>query len=292
MKGIYSMEINDLRIFQMVAYEKSISKAALNLGYAQSNITMRIKLLESELKTTLFIRNNKGAIITSQGEKLLKYADKIINLVDEAYEEFIIPKINCKLKIGATQTISASQLPKLFTLFHEENPTISLELKTEKKEALLDNLIKGDLDGAFIYDNYTSAQVMEVFSFKEEFALISSINIDDTSNITAPIIVATDGNCPYRNILKKWFTINNAKPTNIIEFDTLEAILKGISEGLGVSLLPKSILPKKHNFNVYDLKDYFNELTIKFVVNKNIQINDSLKSFIAISNKYITNFFQ
>lgn len=286
------MEINDLRIFQMVAYEKSISKAALNLGYAQSNITMRIKLLESELKTTLFIRNNKGAIITSQGEKLLKYADKIINLVDEAYEEFTLPKTNCKLKIGATQTISASQLPKLFTLFHEKNPTISLALKTEKQDVLIDSLIKGNLDGAFVYNNYTSSQVMEVFSFKEEFALISSINIDDTSNITAPIIVATDINCPYRNLLKKWFTISNSKPTSIIEFDTLESILKGISEGLGVSLLPKSILPKKHNFYVYDLKDYFNELTIKFVVNKAIQINNSLKSFIDISNKYITNSFQ
>lgn len=286
------MEINDLRIFQMIAYERSISKAALNLGYAQSNITTRIKLLESELKTTLFIRNNKGAIITSQGEKLLKYAEKIINLVDEAYEEFTLPKTNYKLKIGATQTISASQLPKLFTLFHEKNPTISLALKTEKQEVLLDSVIKGNLDGAFIYDKYTSVHVMEVFSFKEEFALISSIKIDDTNNITVPIIVATDINCPYRNLLKKWFTVNNSKTTNIIEFDTLEAILKGISEGLGISLLPKSILPKKHNFYVYALKDHFNELTIKFVVNKSIQFNDSLKSFIDISNKYIANSFQ
>lgn len=40
MKGFCTMEINNLRIFQAVAYEKSISKAALKLGYAQSNITM------------------------------------------------------------------------------------------------------------------------------------------------------------------------------------------------------------------------------------------------------------
>lgn len=282
------MEINDLRIFQMVAYEKSISKAASNLGYAQSNITMRIKLLESELKATLFIRNNKGATITSQGEKLLKYADKIIKLVDEATEEFIMPNINSKLTIGATQTISASRLPKLFALFHKRNPTISLALKTEKQELLLDKVIKGEIDGSFIYGEYTSCKCKEILSFKEEFALISSININDISKITTPIIVTTDTNCPYRQLLEKWFTSNNVNPATIIEFDTLESILKGVAEGLGVSLLPKSILPKNHNLYVYDLRDDFKELSIKFIVNENKKFNDSLKSFIDIAKEYLT----
>lgn len=92
------MEINDLRIFQMVAYEKSISKAALNLGYAQSNITMRIKVLENELNTTLFTRNNRGVILTPNGEKLLQYTDKIITLVDEVTEEFSSSKISENVK--------------------------------------------------------------------------------------------------------------------------------------------------------------------------------------------------
>jgi len=278
------MEINDLRIFQVVAHERSISKAALKLGYAQSNITMRIKVLENKLNTTLFSRNNKGTIITPQGEKLLKYADKILELIDEVTEEFLPAKIESKLKIGATQTISASILPKLFTLFHDEYPTTSLVLKTEKQEALLDMLMKGELDGAFISGENASSKVKEVFSFKEEFALISSISINDTINLTIPIIVNSDTNCPYRKIIKKWFIYNNSKPTTIIEFDTLESILKGIAEGLGVSLLPKSILPKNNTFFVYDLGDEFNELTIRFIVNKGIQINAFLKSFISIAN--------
>ena len=100
MKGFYNMEINDLRIFQTVAYEKSISKAALKLGYAQSNITMRIKLLENKLNTTLFIRNNKGTIITSNGEKLLKYADKILQLIDEVNERFrVMTDVFCRSHI-------------------------------------------------------------------------------------------------------------------------------------------------------------------------------------------------
>lgn len=283
------MEINDLRIFQVVAYEKSISKAASKLGYAQSNITMRIKLLENKLNTTLFIRNNKGTIITSKGEKLLKYADKILEIIDEVNEEFLPAKIESKLKIGATQTISASILPKLFTLFYEENPATSLVLKTEKQEVLLDMLINNELDGAFIFGENTSSKVKEVFSFKEEFVIVSSILINDTSNLTTPIIVNSDTNCPYRKLLEKWLIYNNSKPTTIFEFDTLESILSGISECLGISLLPKSILPKNNNFFVYDLGDEFNKLIIKFVVNKDIQINAFLKSFISMANGCIGN---
>jgi len=276
------MEINDLRIFQMVAYEKSISKAALNLGYAQSNITMRIKVLENELNTTLFTRNNRGVTVTPNGEKLLEYADKIIALVDEATEEFSPSKISSKLTIGATQTISASRLPKLFALFYDKNPSVSLVLKTEKQEVLLDKLSKHELDSAFIYDEYPSIKFKEVFSFMEETVLISSTPIKDINNITTPIIVNTDNYCPYGKHLKKWFAINLSTPVNILEFDTLESILNGVNSGLGVSLLPKN-----NDFHVYDLGEDFKKLKLKFVVNDHVKLNASLKSFIDISKEYI-----
>lgn len=282
------MEINDLRIFQTVAYEKSISKAALILGYAQSNITMRIKLLENELNTTLFIRNNKGTIITSNGEKLLKYADKILALIDEVNDEFLSSKITSTIRIGATQTISASILPKLFSLFYEQNPEVSLALKTEKQEVLLDMIIKGELDGAFIYSEISSSKIKKVITFKEELALVSSLKINDISNLTSPIIITSDTNCPYRKTLQKWLINNNCKPITIIEFDSLESILKGVGEGLGISLLPKSILSENNNFFIYDLNNEFSKLEIKFIVNKNLQINTLLKNFINITNSYLS----
>lgn len=284
------MEINDLIIFQTVAYEKSISKAALKLGYAQSNITMRIKLLESSLNTTLFIRNNKGTIITSNGEKLLKYADKILELINEVNNEFLPSKISSTIKIGATQTISASILPKLFSLFYEKNPEVSLILKTDTQKYLSDMIIKNELDGAFISGEISSSKIKKVITFKEKLALISSINIDDINNLPAPIIVNSDSDCPYRKLLQKWLVKNNYDSAAIIEFDSLESILRGIDEGLGISLLPKSILPKNNNFFIYDLKDEFDELEIKFIVNKNLPVNPLLKNFINIANSYISNF--
>ena len=72
------MESLELRIFREVAYAKSITRAAENMGYVQSNVTAHIKKLEAELNTTLLIRNNKGVALTQDGERLLLQAEKII----------------------------------------------------------------------------------------------------------------------------------------------------------------------------------------------------------------------
>lgn len=54
------MDAGDLKIFQAVAREGSISKAALALNYVQSNVTTRIKQLETQLQVPLFHRSNRG----------------------------------------------------------------------------------------------------------------------------------------------------------------------------------------------------------------------------------------
>ncbi|WP_434120853.1 helix-turn-helix domain-containing protein [Salinicoccus roseus] len=54
------MEIKDLRIFQSVAEAGSISKGAKALNFVQSHVTARIKALETELDTQLFLRHSRG----------------------------------------------------------------------------------------------------------------------------------------------------------------------------------------------------------------------------------------
>lgn len=48
------MELSDLKVFQAIAEEGSISRAAEKLDYVQSNVTMRLRRLEEELGVLLF----------------------------------------------------------------------------------------------------------------------------------------------------------------------------------------------------------------------------------------------
>ncbi len=69
------IESGDLKIFQAVAREGSITKAAQSLNYVQSNVTARIQVMERNLKLPLFIRTNRWMTLTPAGEILLKYAN-------------------------------------------------------------------------------------------------------------------------------------------------------------------------------------------------------------------------
>ncbi len=81
------MDSNLLKVFVEVVKEKSITKAAINLNFAQSNITSRIKQLEKSIGTVLFHRVPKGVVLTKEGEKLYPYAIEIVKKIELANNE-------------------------------------------------------------------------------------------------------------------------------------------------------------------------------------------------------------
>ena len=54
------MDINDLKIYKMVAEEENISKTSIKSGFAQSTITNKIKKMENHFGTSFFYRNVTG----------------------------------------------------------------------------------------------------------------------------------------------------------------------------------------------------------------------------------------
>lgn len=65
-----NIDINDIRSFVNVAELKSISAAAQKMNYLQSNMTAKIKKIESHYNRQLFIRKPKGVELTESGMQL------------------------------------------------------------------------------------------------------------------------------------------------------------------------------------------------------------------------------
>lgn len=78
------MNSTSLNLFKTVAETGSITAAARNLHCVSSNVTTRLKQLESSLDVSLFVREKNRLHITPEGELLLRYANKILALLDEA----------------------------------------------------------------------------------------------------------------------------------------------------------------------------------------------------------------
>ncbi|MGD9951478.1 MAG: LysR family transcriptional regulator [Burkholderiales bacterium] len=77
------MDIKDLRYFIAVYEEGGFARAGVLLDTVQSNVSARIRRLEIALGVQLFERHRRGIVVTDRGEKLYRYAKRVIALMDE-----------------------------------------------------------------------------------------------------------------------------------------------------------------------------------------------------------------
>ncbi len=82
------MTLQQLNYVVKIAETKSMNKAAKELYVTQSALSSTIKSLEDELGTEIFIRTNRGMVLTTDGEKLLSYAKQIVKMTDMITEKF------------------------------------------------------------------------------------------------------------------------------------------------------------------------------------------------------------
>ncbi|MCH5586079.1 LysR family transcriptional regulator [Shimazuella sp. AN120528] len=234
------MENNDLRIFRAVAHEGSITKAAQSLGYVQSNVTARMQHLEKELKTTLFYRK-RGMMLTPSGEKLLDYAERILQLLEEAHKALNDDlKPAGRLAIGAYYTVSAFHLPKILVDYHTTYPEVELSLETDVSTVLIDKVNHFQLDCAFVASSVKDDRIVEELVHEDELLLITNPANENLKDICKqPFLMNTKG-CLHRDRLENWLNLNGITSFRYMEFNQMEAILRGVIAGLGSTLVPKS----------------------------------------------------
>ena len=132
--------MRSLEIFRTVAVEGSITKAALKLNRVQSNISTRIKQLEQSLQKNLFLRQNRGLTLTPDGELLLSYAERLLQLSLEATEALNEGKPSGVLRIGTMESTAAARLPEILSRYHRHYPDVEIELETDTARGLLEQL--------------------------------------------------------------------------------------------------------------------------------------------------------
>ncbi|MBO7742654.1 LysR family transcriptional regulator [Paenibacillus sp. MWE-103] len=280
------MESGELRVFQAVAREGSITKAAARLGYVQSNVTARIRQLEAELGTPLFHRHNRGMLLSSAGTTLLAYAERIVGMLDEAVKALTSnEKPAGPLAIGSTQTAAAVRLPRLLTAYYARYPDVRLSVATGHTEDMIERVLRYELDGAFIGADCDHPELQSVPAFTEELAIGAHPSVGTLEEaVERPILVFARG-CSYRDILEVWMREHAPARTPVMEFGTLEAIIGGVTAGLGISLLPLSVVRKQREdglIRVFPLDERHRLMTTAFITRKDAFASSALTAFMAM----------
>ena len=83
------MTLQQLKYVITVAEKGTVSEAAKTLFISQPSLTNAIKELENELQIEIFIRTNKGVIVSNEGEEFLGYARQIIEQTQLLEDKYI-----------------------------------------------------------------------------------------------------------------------------------------------------------------------------------------------------------
>jgi DNA-binding transcriptional LysR family regulator len=251
------MDLSDLRIFTTVVREGGVTRAAEKLNRVQSNVTTRIRQLEEDLDVALFIREGKRLHLAPAGQALLGYADRLLALADEARASLRDPRPRGLFRLGSMESTAAVRLPKALNEYHRLHPEVTLELRTGNPQELATAILAGELDAALVAEPIADAPFEKAFAFEEEPVIVSAAGHRRVGKKQFPAtIVAFEHGCPYRKRLESFYASRGEMPERTVELTSYHAMLGCVVAGMGIALLPKSVLstfPESKRLTVHRL---------------------------------------
>ena len=135
-----------LRTFVAIAETGNFSTAAEVVLRTPSAVSMQIKKLEEQLKTTLFLRDARSVSLTQNGEILLSYARRMLALSNEAVSRFMMPDLSGVVRLGAPDDIAERLLPRILKSFADQFPSIMVDVTVDMSGALRKRVEEQRLD--------------------------------------------------------------------------------------------------------------------------------------------------
>ncbi|KKK40000.1 LysR family transcriptional regulator [Mesobacillus campisalis] len=276
------MEFKDLEIFQAVAEQGTITGAAKQLNYVQSNLTARIHKLETELNTPLFNRHRRGMSLTPEGKKLLTYSQRILSLTEEmkqAVQNQTEP--SGKLEIGTVETVI--HLPKILSSYIQNYQNVDLSIYTGVTETLQRKVLNHKLDGAFVTESNFHPDLVAHQVFQEELVLISDPSASSLEELKEKPFLCFSKGCGYRARLENWYKDENIAPKRVMEFGTLETILQSVKMGLGVTFVPRSAvvhLEQNGLITCHSLPEKYSTINTLFIRRADTYLTATIEKFI------------
>jgi DNA-binding transcriptional LysR family regulator len=239
------MEIADLKTLVSVVDNGSITLAAKELNRVPSGITNRILHLEESLGVQLFLREKKRLLVTPHGQELCVYAKKILHLLSEAETRLTGSEPGGRLRIGAMESTIAARLPEPLAKLHAQHADLHLEITAGTSRSLYKMLLENRLDAIFIADPPHDERTEHVRVFTEELIFVSPVAtspILEPSDIAEATVLTFKDGCSYRRRLLSWFKAYGMEPKRIAELTSYHAIMGGAAAGMGVGIVPVSVL--------------------------------------------------
>lgn len=240
------MELSQLETFLMVVSERSFSRAAARLHRTQPAVSQVVRKLEEEIGEQLFERASRDGTLTTAGEVLREYAERLLRLRNEASSalEEVRSLERGRLTLAANEYTCLYLLPVLDE-FRRQCPQISISVQRSLASRIPDEVQRRMIELGVVSFKPEDEQLDAIAVYSDQLAFVvhprhalareKKVRIRD---LGAENFVAHNIPSPRRKQVEDAF-VKHKTPLNIgIELPSLEAIKRFVATGNGVAFVP------------------------------------------------------
>lgn len=244
------MDIKALKTFQTIVNLGSFHRAAEELNYAQSTVTMQMQKLESDAGVQLIERGKQmcltetGRILYEQSLHIVKDMERLKSTLDDLKSGEA-----GSVRLGVTDPTASYRLPRILEHFFRTFPKIEVSINIASTANLSEQILHGDLDIALCSAPELGKGLYFEPLFTEEFMLLiperhplASQEKIVPGDLLAHRLLITAAHCPYRKKLESVLRDSGGPPMNTMEIGSMTALKYFVESGLGIALVPSVML--------------------------------------------------
>lgn len=234
-----------LETFMKVAQMGSIHGAAREMGLTQTAVTKRVRALEKQISTTLFLRSRRGMGLTEAGLAFLQHCRSV-----EELEGALISRLSGERRaeisltiVGPTSAIS-SRIASDCESLYEQHPHLRLHLRSDDHSDLIDQIRRGRADLAIVSPEFVPNEMQSKVLRPDRYVLVGSAKwkgrrLQDILE-QERIIDFDEGDMTTRRYLKKFNLLPKALRDRLFVNEN-DALIRFFSGGIGYGTLTESI---------------------------------------------------
>ncbi len=241
-----------LRTFVAAAQTLNFTQAARQVHLTQSAVSMQMRRLESDLGKGLFRRVSRGVELTGDGEALLKYARRLLQLHDEVLASLTAPRLDGLIRLGAAEDFASQHLPEILRRFAVRYPLMRVDLYCDLSDNLLAMLQLDELD--FCLCNSQNGEHGGDFLRNEPVVWIAPMDAEVEKESPLPLAVFHQG-CMFRKWAMQALAGQGIAYRVAYSSPSTAGVLAAVKAGLavapvgasiphdGIRILPPEVLP-------------------------------------------------
>lgn len=245
------MNIRFLETFVWLTRLKNFRATAEKLNTTQPNVSSRISSIEDHVRAKLYVRGSKEFELTAAGRRLLRYAERIVDISNEMYDDLRPDDDSDRVyRVGIIEMVTLSWLDEYVHRIRSKEPKATIDFTTQTSSSLVESIRNNEIDLALVWGpvNEPNIENTHICTYaidwlgKSDTYACDEIDIVDLAKM--PILMSRKEASGY-SIIREYFTsygIDDVpKSSRRITLNcsySLATAVAMVRTGLGIMALP------------------------------------------------------